>query len=754
MLDQVQRFRLLWRYFGPDWLAYRLGYAVRLRTGQLRRRLPVTAWAELPLRDFLSDPALAEPGAYLDYRRKLAPFFFFRPCDGEHFWSHFDEWDGEGMGHRTGAYPWSLALGPCAQGLGAAQCPRARGGAVPSAIADKVAQGEFRYFESMSVRVGLPPDWHSNPFSGQRASADRHWSQIDDFGCGDIKIIWEPSRFGFTYALVRAYWRTGDERYAELFWQLVESWRLQNPPQQGPNWKCGQEISLRVMAWCFGLYGFLDAAATSARRVATLAQMMAVSGRRIEANLQYALSQRNNHGISEGLGLWTIGVLFPELRLAARWSKKGRQVLEMLGRDLIYNDGSFVQHSVNYHRLMLHDYLWALRLGDLLGEPFSHELKERVGEAGAFLYQIQDEKSGQLSCYGQNDGALILPLSNCDYQDFRPVVQAVHYLYTGTRCYKSGPWDEDLLWLFGLDALDAPVVIPQRTSLQAGVGGYYTLRGPTGFVFTRCATFRHRPGQADMLHVDLWWKGQNVALDAGTYSYNAPEPWNNPLAHTVYHNTVTVDGLDQMERTGKFLWLPWLQSRVYYRQASPARHLLYLEGEHDGYRRLKPPVNHRRGVLHLDEEWWLVVDALNSQGEHRYRLHWLLLDVPYEWTEESGCLTLRTSAGAYYVHMVGLSDNGTYSLVRADAHSPRGWRAPYYYHREPALSVDLVVQTDSTLFWTLFGPEPCDLTRGENMLQVVTQQWQALLHWQMDVASPLITSAALDGAYEDLLVVT
>jgi len=73
--------------------------------------------------------------------------------------------------------------------------------------------------------------------------------------------------------LLRAYWRTGDESYAELFWRLVEDWRIQNPPQQGANWKCGQETSLRVMAWCFGLYGFCAATATTAERVVALAQM-------------------------------------------------------------------------------------------------------------------------------------------------------------------------------------------------------------------------------------------------------------------------------------------------------------------------------------------------------------------------------------------------------------------------------------------------------------------------------------------------
>jgi hypothetical protein len=138
--------------------------------------------------------------------------------------------------------------------------------------------------------------------------------------------------------------------------------------------------------------------------------MIAVSGKRIEGNLDYALSQRNNHGMSEGMGLWTIGLLFPEFRSSKRWRDLGQQVLEKLGRELIYEDGSFVQHSVNYHRLMLHDYVWAIRLGEQNNQPLSSGLKERIRAAVNFLYQIQDEETGKVPYYGQNDGALILPL--------------------------------------------------------------------------------------------------------------------------------------------------------------------------------------------------------------------------------------------------------------------------------------------------------------------------------------------------------
>jgi asparagine synthase (glutamine-hydrolysing) len=259
-----------------------------------------------------------------------------------------------------------------------------------------------------------------------------------------------------------------------------------------------------------------------------------------------------------------------------------------------------------------------------------------------------------------------------------------------------------------------------------------------------------------MLHLDLWWRGQNVALDAGTYSYNAPAPWNDSLGRTAYHNTVTVDGLGQMDRVGKFLQLPWLRSRVRCDQESPGGHLSYWEGEHDGYQRLKSPVGHRRGILRLVDEWWLVLDRLVSRRDHRYRLHWLFPAMPHEWDGDTGRLTLHTLVGPYYVQMATLSGSGTCSLMQADEHSPRGWRAPYYCYREAALSVDLVAQADSLSFWTLFGPGLCHVTTNEGTLYVETEQWQGVihLHINIDEQRSLIASVSMAGALEDRLEVS
>ena len=720
MIQKVQQLHQLWQHLGPRWLAHRVVYAARLRSGAIEWRWPARAWQAQPLTGFLKDAALREPQSFLDYRKRHAPPFFFASADRQAYQPLFAAWD-------------------------------ASAATTPTSIAAQLAEGRLRYFEHRTAATGFPPDWHTNPFTGERAPASLHWSRISDFNAGDIKVIWEPSRFTFAYALCRAYWRTGDENYAEMFWRAAEDWRDKNPPQQGPNWKCGQETAFRVMAWCFALYALLDARATTATRAAMLAQMIAVSAERIAANFDHALSQRNNHGISEATGLYTAGALFPEFKAADGWKQRGRAALESLGRELIYDDGAFAPHSLNYHRLMLHDYLWAMRLGEILAEPFSDELKHRISKAGDFIHQVQDDVSGRVPNYGANDGALVLPLNNCDFRDYRPVAQATHYMMHQARCYAAGAWDEDLLWLFGPQSLTAPVAAPPRADLGSECGGYYTLRSPAGFAFVRAAGFKHRPSQADMLHVDLWWRGENIAADAGTFSYHAPAPWDNELAGTAYHNTVAVDGCDQMQRAGRFLWLPWLRGCMTDYRRSAGSHLACWQGEHDGYHRLKSPVTHRRAVLRVGEECWLVADQLSGEADHDCRLHWLFADLPFAWDEALRRLTLHAPAGAYAVRLIDQSGAGRCSLMRADPHGARGWRSAYYFDREPALSLDLRCRAATAAFVTVFAPDDYHVAVDATALVVRSADWQATVELSANLSEKLITSAIISGALTDRL---
>ena len=649
--------------YGFGWLASRFVYEMQVRSGFQTLRFGQRAWAENELSRWLSAGLSSDPDDYATYWREHGRPFFFQSSDRAGFARALRETLGEtGLQSLTDE-------------------------------ARQIQQGTFSYFFSQRGQLGFPPDWHLNPFTGQRTSPSAHWSRIPMFSqaSGDLKFIWEPGRFASAYKLARAYWATSDESYAETFWRLIESWERANPPNHGAHWKCGQETSLRIMAWCFALYAFADSTSTTPERFVRLVGMIAAQADRVSGDHIYARLQRNNHSISEGAGLWTVGLLFPELQHAAAWRAEGREILIDEATRQIASDGSYIQNSTNYHRLMLQDYLWAIRLGEVAGEPLPDIVRQRFERAVEFLYQLQDGESGRVPCYGHNDGALIMPLNTCDYSDFRPVIAAGHYQTHRSRLYKGGPWEEDMLWLFGEESIKAPVQRVEHSSFAAREGGYYTLRGKRAFAITRCTAYRYRPAQADMLHMDLWWRGVNVACDPGSYLYYALPPWDNSFVGTDVHNTITVDGQDQMSRGPRFMWFDWTKAEALVFERSTTGNLERFEGQHSGYRRLSEPATHRRAIVRAGDDIWLVVDDLLGSGSHEVACQWLL--AMGEHIVDEAQRRLRLNLGAcdmqLYWKTVGLKEQGVDLSGGDESKAPRGWRSRYYGVREPALSFQL-----------------------------------------------------------------
>lgn len=683
---------------------FRVVYALRKRTGLIRKQMPAYEWADRPLKTWLKKKIPAQPEQYARWRRQKSPKFFFEPLRAER------------SGQRSprnvveARFPPNLPWNP------------------QSAVdeAERILNGELKYFAHNFIKTGFPPDWHKDPVSGKRLDSTKHWSEISDDGGVDIKFIWEASRFSMVYSLLRAYAFTRDERFAEVFWTLIESWADSNPPNTGPNWMDGQEAALRLMAWTFGFYAFMESPSTTPERIAQFTVMVAAHAERIYKNIDYAIFTRSNHTISEAFGLWLVGFLFPELRDAQKCFALGRELLEQEAAAQIFPDGSYSMYSVNYHRFILHIYLYAIRLAELNQSSLSDLIFDRVSASIDYLSQLIDPATGQMPLYGSNDGALVLPLNNCDFTDYRPLLQLGSYLTKKQFLFDPGPWDEDLFWLCGNQTLTRakPGVHNAKAVEWANGGGQhgfphagvYLVQNTNSTAMIRCTDFRSRPSHADQLHVDLWLRDQNIACDAGTYLYSGPGIWRNGLAHTAAHNTVIVDGRDQMRMASRFTWTDWARGKV-------LRHDENLwQGEHDGYKRLADPVNHKRTVLSLEENRWLVIDHLRGKQPHHYALHWLLNDVPYEQRENG--ISLSVDLMKYKMHVGVVEGRTRFTVVRADPASTRGWRSRYYGEKEPAISARLEVDQPYVCFWTFFGFEEDAIELAGNTLAIHSPDWK------------------------------
>ncbi|MDH4318963.1 MAG: hypothetical protein OEV64_11270, partial [Desulfobulbaceae bacterium] len=106
----------------------------------------------------------------------------------------------------------------------------------------------FGWYSGVLSERGIP-DWHANALNGKILTCrDRPWWNIADFDSdlGDIKTLWEVSRFDWVVAIAQR-GAAGDVSQVEKLNLWLEHWCCNNPAYLGPNWKCGQEAAIRVM---------------------------------------------------------------------------------------------------------------------------------------------------------------------------------------------------------------------------------------------------------------------------------------------------------------------------------------------------------------------------------------------------------------------------------------------------------------------------------------------------------------------------
>jgi hypothetical protein len=426
---------------------------------------------------------------------------------------------------------------------------------------------------------------------------------------GNVDWMWELNRHSYFITLGRAFVHTGDRRYRDTFRELLLHWMARNPPGvEAPNWASALEVAYRLNVWTWAFYFFR--AELEDESLLALARGLWWHGSFLAANLEIA--SPNNHLLLEAKALALAGLLFPEFGGAREWQRRGLALVWREVRRQVHADGVHFEQAVLYHQIIASELLECLIVLERNSVPTPPDIRERFALMLEFERALR-KPDGTLPLLG--DSAL-----EDSYVRFDALAGGAALLRRPELA--SGSMDELTRWLVG--DVEAVQPAPKPDSRAFRVGGYCVMRAPDRYLVFDCGPFGapHAPGHghADALSLELFALGRTLLLDPGVYSYHLGDDWRNYFRGTRAHNTVLVDEADQSELAGQ--WGVNRAARTILRAWASRADFDLAAGEHDGYTRLAQPITHRRQIVFVKPEYWIVLDQLLGAGEHHFDVLW------------------------------------------------------------------------------------------------------------------------------------
>jgi uncharacterized heparinase superfamily protein len=402
-----------------------------------------------------------------------------------------------------------------------------------------------------------------------------------------VAQLWRYHLHYFDYVRELAIRAAVGEREAAsaTFRVLADSWMRRNERLTGDGWH-PYTLSLRIVNWCHALDAFAPELANDVEFRNRLVPSLHGQLRFLADNLETDV--RGNHLLKNLRALIWGGIVF-EGEEPKRWLDLALPMLEVEMAEQVLADGGHFERVPGYHLLVLCDVIETV------------EFLRRNRAVPVWLDNARARMSDFLDAILPPDGRLPLFKDTTLENDPHPLD-----LFTGGGIYST--------LIFG-EPTPLAVRKPARPSELLGATGYAVLRSPRHHLVVDvgrpCPDYLPAHAHADMFSFELTVDGSPVVVDSGVYEYAAGK-WRDYFRSTRAHNTAEVAGANQSEVWGSF--------RV-ARRAMPKNitfasrdGIAIVQGQHDGYTRMSPPVVHRRTLASIDDFLWIVVDELFGNG--------------------------------------------------------------------------------------------------------------------------------------------
>ena len=561
--------------------------------------------------------------------------------------------------------------------------------------ADQILDGRANIFEQWRD-VGFPEcDWNRDPMTDVRSPISH--GRLIDWGeaarGGSARITWELNRHFQLVTLAQAWTLSGQSRYRQGAKALLSSWVSSCPYPLGVNWASPLEQGIRLINWYLA---------------ARLLQCQPDEAESIEGFMESVYrhcdhiwrkhsrySSANNHLIGEMAGLYVAASIWDRWKISSKWRRRAKAILEQEAQRQVSRDGVAREQTTGYQIFVLQFLIIAGLVGEQQGDDFSQDYWATIKNMIGFVRAIADA-GGNVPNFGDSDDGMVFMLTP-DARERR-----ISDLLELDRAF-SNRQPSLLSNDSGASWLQSGFSVPRNwPSDQGGEtrrvfadGGYFVLGHQFGkhnevSVVFDAASLGYLSiaahGHADCLSFVLSLGGVPVLIDPGTYCYDSDLSWRDYFRSTAAHNTVRIDGVDQSEMAGPFMWSRKARPIVEVQEFSDTSQR--VRARHDGYCRLSDPVVHTRDIrVDGQASAIFVIDEIAARSAHAIERFWHFADDCVVQVVGEAKIVAESRKAVIEIHFSGAD---RVNLYRGCKVPQSGWVSHRFGNRSPTTTAAML----------------------------------------------------------------
>ena len=431
----------------------------------------------------------------------------------------------------------------------------------------------------------------------------QHWPDDIDWNANPYGYIeWSIWIHGFSYfkPLERAWYQTREKKYALGVERILKDWMPRNPVPFGVRagglaWGHSLIVADRAYSTLVDAFAVVcDCPDTDDR---TIIDLLKAYYEHVIYLLAFQSFPPSNKTISEGRAIFSSGCSFPEFAGSADWRAEGaRRLLDDMAVQ-VFPDGASYELTPGYQMAIASWFLDSLKVARKFDRPFDPELEAGIRRMYDWCVSIgrPDFSRPSVSDAGSTDAKYRTALA-----DPGRLLGNDSAVWVGTEGQDGEP--------------------PEYTSIARQDSGYFAMRSgwdrDARYLLFEGGPFGRFHQHEDMLSIDVYAYGTPFIVDPGITSYY-PNPWTTFYRTTEAHNTVLVDGCGQERRVQSIPeWVEPARNRTVWR--SDAVRDVAVATFDGPYAGLEAEVSHRRAVMFVKPDYYVVFDELLGEGRHIY----------------------------------------------------------------------------------------------------------------------------------------